>query len=83
MGIFDGQKKTLLMPSHAEIEVPVISKKRAQVVSIEGNNAQLMDLETYDVYFLPIPEELKGKLSSGNEVEVLEATGRRALSKAL
>ncbi len=83
LGIFDGQKKTLLMPSHAEVEVPVIAKRKAQVVSVEGDNAQIMDLETYEVFSLPIPEDLKGKLHSGNEVEILEATGRRALSKAL
>ncbi len=83
IGIFDGQKKTFLSPSHAEIEVPVIAKKKAQVVSVEGDNTQLMDLETYEVYSLPIPEELKGKLQSGREVEVLEATGRRALSRVL
>jgi translation initiation factor 5A len=83
IGIFDGQKKTLLMPSHAEIEVPVIAKRRAQVVSVEGDNAQLMDSETYDVFYLPIPEELRGTIKPGGEVEVMEAMGRRALSKLL
>jgi translation initiation factor 5A len=83
MGIFDGQKKTLLKPSDSDIEIPVIAKKKAQVVSVEGTNAQLMDLETYEVFSLPIPQELSGKLRSGIEVEVLEATGRRALSRIL
>ncbi len=83
LGIFDGQKKTLLAPSHSEVEVPVIAKRRAQVVSVEGDNAQIMDLETYEVFTLPIPDDLKGRLQSGSEVELLEATGRRALSKAL
>lgn len=83
IGIFDGQKKTLLMPSHAEVDVPIISKRKAQVVSVEGDNAQLMDSETYEVFYLPIPEDLKGSVKPGGEVEVLEATGRRALSKVL
>lgn len=81
MGIFDGQKKTLLKPSDGDIEVPVITKKKAQVVSVEGANAQVMDLETYEVFFLPIPEDLSGKIKSGIDVEILEATGRRALSR--
>ncbi len=83
IGIFDGQKKTLLLPAHSDVEVPVITKKKAQVVSVEGNNAQIMDLETYEVYFLSIPEELAGKIKAGGEIEVLEAMGRRALSKTI
>ncbi len=81
MGIFDGQKKTLLKPSDSDVEVPLIAKKKAQIVSVEGRNAQIMDLETYEVFFLPIPEDMEGRLKSGTEVEVLEATGRRALSR--
>ena len=81
IGIFDGQKKTFLKPSDGDTEVPVIKKKRAQVVSINGSNVQIMDSETYEVYELPIPEELKGKIAAGNEVEVMEAMGRRMLSR--
>lgn len=81
IGIFDGQKKTFLKPSDGDTEVPVIKKKRAQIVSINGPNAQIMDSETYEVYELPIPEELKGKIAAGNEVEVMEAMGRRMLSR--
>ncbi|MEM3985016.1 MAG: translation initiation factor IF-5A [Candidatus Micrarchaeaceae archaeon] len=83
IGIFDGQKKTLLKPSDGEAEVPVIAKKKAQIVSIEGNNAQVMDLETYEVDTLPIPEELQGKLEAGEEVELIEAMGRHALSRVI
>lgn len=83
IGIFDGQKKTLLQPSHGDVQVPVIKKLRAQVVSVTGDNAQLMDAETYEVYDLKIPEELAGKLQAGSEVEVMEAMGKRALVRAM
>ncbi len=83
IGIFDGQKKTLLNTSHGDAEVPVIKKARAQVVSVNGQSAQLMDPETYEVYDLPIPEELAGKVNAGAEVEVLEAMGRRAISRTI
>ncbi len=81
IGIFDGQKKTFLKPSDGDTEVPVIKKKRAQVVSINGSNVQIMDSETYEVYELPIPDELKGKIAAGNEIEVMEAMGRRMISR--
>ncbi len=83
IGIFDGQKKTLLQPSHSDIEVPVITKKKAQVVSVNGEIAQLMDPDTYEVYDLPIPEDLRGKVNPSAEVEVMEAMGRKALSRIL
>ena len=53
------------------------------VVSVEGSSSQLMDLESYEVYSLPVPEDLRGKLKSGNEVEIIEASGRRAISRNL
>ncbi|MGC8669940.1 MAG: translation initiation factor IF-5A [Candidatus Micrarchaeia archaeon] len=83
IGIFDGQKKTLLKPSDADVEVPVIKKVKVQVVSVKGDSAQLMDSETYEVFELPIPADLAGKINSGAEVEVLEAMGRRMLSRVL
>ncbi|MEM0154405.1 MAG: translation initiation factor IF-5A [Methanothrix sp.] len=83
IGIFDGQKKTLLKPSDGDTEVPVIKKKKIQVVSATDTTAQLMDPDTYEVFDLSIPEELKGKLESGTMVEVLEAMGRRAISRIL
>jgi translation initiation factor 5A len=83
IGVFDGQKKTLLQPSHADVQVPVIKKSKAQVVSVSGEMVQLMDSETYEVYDLRITDEFKGKLNAGAEVEIMEAMGRKALSRIL
>ncbi len=83
IGIFDGSKKTLLKPSDGDVEVPVTTKKKAQVVSIIGQTAQLMDLDTYETYELPIPEEMKSALKPSSEVEVIEAMGKKALLRVL
>jgi len=83
IGIFDGQKRTLLKPSSADVEAPVIVKKRAQVVSITGNTVQLMDLESYETYELPIPQELMQNIKPGAEVEVIESMDQRAISRVL
>ncbi len=83
IGIFDGQKKTLLKPSDGDTEVPVIKKRKVQVVSAGDSTAQLMDPETYEVFDLPIPDELKGKLDSSMNVEVIEAMGKRAISRII
>ncbi|MGC8662719.1 MAG: translation initiation factor IF-5A [Candidatus Micrarchaeia archaeon] len=83
IGIFDGQKRTLLKPSGADVEAPVILKKRAQVVSISGGNAQLMDLESFETFELPIPEDLKQGIKPGSEVEILESMDQKAISRVV
>jgi translation initiation factor 5A len=60
-----------------------MTKKKTQVVSISGDNVQVMDSETYAVFELPIPDELKGRLAAGAEVEVIEAMDRKAVSRIL
>jgi len=83
IGMFDGQKKTLITPSHADAEAPVIKKSKAQVVSVTDTSAQLMDSESFEIYDLPLTEEFVGKLHPGQEVEIIEAMGRKALSRTL
>lgn len=81
VGVFDGNKRTLLKPSTADAEVPMIVKKKAQVVSINGATAQLMNLETYETYEVPVPEDLKATVKPGAEVEVMEYGTQRAISR--
>jgi len=71
IGIFDGAKRTLVKPVDAQVEVPIIDKRSGQVISILPNAVQIMDLETYQVFESPVPEEedVKSKLASGVEVE--------------
>jgi translation initiation factor 5A len=83
VGIFDNQKRTMLAPSHADIEVPVITKKKAQVVSLTDTSVQLMDLENYDTFEVPIPEDLRSSLKAGAEVEIVESMGKRAISRVV
>ncbi len=79
IGIFNNQKKTLLTPSDAEVKIPVIKKYDAQVISISGDSAQLMHKETYEMFDIAIPDELKGDIEEGKEVEVMEAMGQRTI----
>ncbi len=79
IGIFDNVKKTLLTPSDGEVEIPVIKRKTAQVLSVAGDSAQLMDKESYEVFDVSIPEELKGKVVEGIDVEIMESMGKRAI----
>ena len=53
------------MPGHDNIEVPVISKKNAQVLSVTGNTANVMDAETYETFDIKISSELEGQVVEG------------------
>lgn len=65
IGIIDNRKRVIVLPSHDNVEVPIIEKKTAQVLSITGNKANVMDSETYETFELEIPEELKENCAEG------------------
>lgn len=81
IGVFDGQKKQWLGPSNQDVEVPVIDRGNAQIVSLNGKVAQLMDTTTFETFELEVPEEMLKDAASGKEVELLSAMGRRAIQR--
>ena len=78
IGIFTDQKRAIISPVDAKIEVPLIEKRSGQVISKIGDIVQIMDLETYQTFETPMPteEDLKAKLASGLEVEYWSMLGR-------
>lgn len=76
MGIFDNRRRFLLKPSSADVEVPEIEKKNAQVLSLSGETVQLMDMADYSTFDASVPEEFKGKLEAGREVLYWKIGGR-------
>lgn len=81
IGIFDGQKRNFVKPVDSKCDVPMIDKRLGQVLAIMGNDVQLMDLETYETFEIPIPDELKGKLNEGSEVDYILAMGNKKLMR--
>lgn len=68
MGIMDGKRRITVMPAHDNAEVPMIEKKTAQVLSVHGTTANVMDAETYETFDLTIPDELKDTCVAGVSV---------------
>ena len=81
IGIFNGQKKSIVNPVSHKVHVPIIDKRSAQVVALMGDNVQLMDMETYETFEMPIPDEFKGQLEAGKEIQYLEALGRKKITR--
>ncbi len=65
VGILDGKKRQVVLPGHEKIECPIIGKKNAQVLSVSGKTANVMDMETYETFDLAIPEDLKESVHEG------------------
>jgi translation initiation factor 5A len=68
VGILDGKKRVEVMPGHDNVDVPIIDKRTAQVLSITESTAEVMDSETYETFTLPIPDELKDQCTEGCNV---------------
>jgi len=81
IGVFEGQKKTLLTPGDADVDVPIIDRKTVQIMSVSGSSAQVMDSKTYEIYDIAIPPELVGQAAAGKEAEVLESMGKRMIER--
>ncbi len=81
IGVFDKQKRSVVHPVKHKIHVPIIDKRNAQILALMGDNVQLMDLETYETFEMPIPDEFKGQLEPGKEISYLEALGRKKITR--
>jgi len=66
--IFTGQKRGLLKGTDNEVEVPIVQKRTAQLVADMGAIFQIMDVETYETFDSPKPEDVPG-LKAGDEIE--------------
>lgn len=80
---FSGKKKVMVVPGHDKFEVPMIEKKNAQVLSISGAMASLMDSESFENIDLEIPEELQGSIKESDNVEYWEIEGDKLLKRTI
>jgi translation initiation factor 5A len=76
-GVFDDKKRSLSQPVDAKIRVPIIERKQGQVVAVDGDEAQVMDLESYETFTLALPDDVS--LSPDDEIEYLEMESQRKI----
>ncbi len=81
VGILDNRKRTTIMSGHNKVQVPIIEKKDAQVLSVSGDKVQVMDLETYETFDLAIPQELKGQVKDNQKVLYWDVVGTKVLKQ--
>ena len=68
VGLIDDKKRVTVMPGHDSVEVPIVDKRTAQVLSISGDTANVMDAESYETFDMKIPDEIKDEVTEGCNV---------------
>jgi len=68
VGIFDDKKRVIVAPGHDNVEVPVVEKKNAQILSIHSDVSNVMDMDTYETFDMKIPDELTTSAVEGIQI---------------
>lgn len=83
LSVIDGKKKCIVVPGHERYEVPMIEKRKAQVLSIANNRASLMDAESFENFDLDIPEELKEQVKESATIEFWDVEGLKLMKRVI
>jgi translation initiation factor 5A len=83
IAIFTGGKKSYIGTVDTHIEIPMIDKRAAQVISTTPTTVQLMDLQSFEVTetATPTEPEFQGKLQPGAEVELWNVLGKNKIMR--
>ena len=80
VGIISGQKKVFVIPGHDKLEVPLVDKRKGQVLSI-SDKVSVMDLENFETIEITCSEELKSELKENCNVEYWDIEGEKIIKR--
>ncbi|MEK6760786.1 MAG: translation initiation factor IF-5A [Nanoarchaeota archaeon] len=80
IGMINGQKKILAVPGHERFEVPLVEKRKGQVLSV-GEMVSIMDLESFETIELPCDPEIKSELQESSNVEYWDIEGEKIIKR--
>lgn len=84
VGLFDGVKRTLVVPADSKVESPSVRKFVGQVIAkTSESSVQVMSLEDYSTFEVVMPEDpdLKARIEPGVEVEIWDIMGRHRIMR--
>ncbi|MBS3108679.1 translation initiation factor IF-5A [Candidatus Woesearchaeota archaeon] len=81
ISIIDSRKIIKIVPGSDNLEVPIIEKKSAQVLSVHGDIANIMDTETFETFDIKIPEDLKDNVVEGIQVVYWTILGEKIIKQ--
>lgn len=79
-GIISEVKKVFVVPGHDRLEVPIVDKRRGQVLSI-GDKISVMDLESFETLEISCADEIKSELEENSNVEYWDVEGAKIIKR--
>ena len=80
VGIISEQKKVFVIPGHDRLEIPMVEKRKGQVLSI-GDKVSIMDLENFETLEVECPDEIKSELATNDNVEYWDVEGEKIIKR--
>ena len=84
VGILDRNKKVFVVPGHDRLEVPLVDKRKAQVLSKADKKASVMDLESFETLEIDCPDqEIFNSLEESGNCEYWDIEGVKIIKRKL
>lgn len=83
LGILDAKKRIVVMPGSERLAVPIIEKRKAQLLSLnkQQRQATVMDLESFETFDVLVDPEIVEKVQEGAQVEYWKIEGQRIVKR--
>tara|TARA_Y100000310_G_scaffold343874_1_gene453621 strand:- start:615 stop:1001 length:387 start_codon:yes stop_codon:yes gene_type:complete len=82
VNIITGQKKVFVSPGHDKFSVPLVEKRKAQVLSV-GDKVSVMDSENFETLEISCSDEIKSGLEENSNVEYWDVEGEKIIKRKL
>ncbi len=79
-GIITETKKVFVIPGHDRLEIPLVEKRKGQVLSI-SDKVSIMDLENFETIEVECPDEIKSELGENDNVEYWDVEGEKIIKR--
>jgi len=85
VGVIDGKKRVMVMPGSERLSVPLIEKRKAQVLSVnkQEKKANIMDLESFETLFVQISNDLIEDIQEGSQVEYWDIENQKIIKRLI
>jgi translation initiation factor 5A len=79
--IIGGQKKIVVLPGHDRVEVPMVDKRKGQVLSKGDGKVSLMDSESFETLEVMCPEDVMPEIQDGGNCEYWDIEGEKIVKR--
>lgn len=79
--IITGQKKIFVVSGHDRLEVPMVDKRKAQVLSKLDGKISLMDSESFETLDVACPEDVMQEIQEGGNCEYWDVEGEKIVKR--